>query len=56
MPENLNDVALLLDWRSIDLSGAREKEAHFHNKNFLRAFEMRHAIPAPSSQNPFTVD
>ena len=29
--------ALLLDRRSIDLSGAREKEGHFHYKNFLRA-------------------
>ena len=28
---------LLLDWRSIDLSGAQEKEGHFHYKNFLRA-------------------
>ena len=29
--------ALLLDRRSIDLSGAREKEGHFHFKNFMRA-------------------
>ena len=29
--------ALLLDRRSIDLSGAQEKEGHFHYKNFLRA-------------------
>ena len=29
--------SLLLDRRSIDLSGAREKEGHFHYKNFLRA-------------------
>ena len=29
--------ALLLDRRSIDLGGAREKEGHFHYKNFLRA-------------------
>ena len=28
---------LLLDRRSIDLSGARENEGHFHYKNFLRA-------------------
>ena len=28
---------LLLDWRSINLSGAQEKEGHFHYKNFLRA-------------------
>ena len=28
---------LLLDWRSINLSGAREKEGHFYYKNFLRA-------------------
>ena len=28
---------LLLDRRSIDLSGAQEKEGHFHYKNFLRA-------------------
>ena len=31
------DQTLLLDRRSIDLSGAREKEGHFHYKNFLRA-------------------
>ena len=30
-------LTLLLDERSIDLSGAREKEGHFHYKNFLRA-------------------
>ena len=30
-------VSLLLDRRSIDLSGAQEKEGHFHYKNFLRA-------------------
>ena len=30
-------LSLLLDRRSIDLSGAREKEGHFHYKNFLRA-------------------
>ena len=30
-------VTLLLDRRSIDLSGAWEKEGHFHYKNFLRA-------------------
>ena len=30
-------VTLLLDRRSIDLSGARGKEGHFHYKNFLRA-------------------
>ena len=29
--------SLLLYRRSIDLSGAREKEGHFHYKNFLRA-------------------
>ena len=29
--------ALLSDRRSIDLGGAREKEGHFHYKNFLRA-------------------
>ena len=29
--------SLLLDWRSIDLSGARQKEGHFHYKIFLRA-------------------
>ena len=29
--------SLLLDRRSIDLSGAQEKEGHFHYKNFLRA-------------------
>ena len=28
---------LLLDRRSIDLNGAREKEGHFDYKNFLRA-------------------
>ena len=28
---------LLLDRRSIDLSGAQEKEGHFHYINFLRA-------------------
>ena len=28
---------LLLDRRSIDLRGAREKEGHFHYKNFLGA-------------------
>ena len=28
---------LLLDRRSIDLSGAQEKEGHFRYKNFLRA-------------------
>ena len=27
----------LLDRRSIDLSGAQEKEGHFHYKNFLRS-------------------
>ena len=30
-------VTLLLDRMSINLSGAREKEGHFHYKNFLRA-------------------
>ena len=30
-------LTLLLDQRSIDLSGAQEKEGHFHYKNFLRA-------------------
>ena len=30
-------ATLLLDRRSIDLSGAQEKEGHFHYKNFLRA-------------------
>ena len=30
-------ASLLLDRRSIDLSGARENEGHFHYKNFLRA-------------------
>ena len=33
----VNNTSLLLDRRSIDLSGAREKEGHFHYKNFLRA-------------------
>ena len=28
---------LVLDRRSIDLSGAQEKESHFHYKTFLRA-------------------
>ena len=28
--------ALLLDDRSIDLSGAQEKEGHYHYKTFLR--------------------
>ena len=32
-------VSLLLDEMSIDLSGAQEKEGHFHCKNFLRALE-----------------
>ena len=32
-------VTLLLDRRSINLSGAREKEGHFHYKNFLRALK-----------------
>ena len=31
------NCSLLLDRRSIDLSGAQEKEGHFHYKNFLRA-------------------
>ena len=30
-------ITLVLDRRSIDLSGAQEKEGHFHYKNFLRA-------------------
>ena len=30
-------TSLVLDRRSIDLSGAQEKEGHFHYKNFLRA-------------------
>ena len=30
-------ITLLLDPWSIDLSGAQEKEGHFHYKNFLRA-------------------
>ena len=30
---------LLFDRRSINLSGAQEKEGHFHYKNFLRASE-----------------
>ena len=34
-----NSAALLLDRRSIDLSGAREKGGHFHYKNFLRALK-----------------
>ena len=34
--EKLMDTLLLDRW-SIDLSGAHEKEGHFHNKNFLRA-------------------
>ena len=34
--------ALLLDRRSIDLSGAREKEGHFHYKNFLSASKRYH--------------
>ena len=34
-----NPASLLLDLWSIDLSGAREKEGHFHNKNFLRALK-----------------
>ena len=37
MTDNAHIGALLLDRRSIDLSGAREKEGHFHYKNFLRA-------------------
>ena len=32
-----HNCSLLLDRRSIELSGAREKEGHFHYKNFLRA-------------------
>ena len=35
----INMGTLLLDLWSIDLSGAREKEGHFHNKNFLRALK-----------------
>ena len=31
--------SLLLDRRSIDLSGAQEKEGHFHYNNFLRALK-----------------
>ena len=31
---NANARALLLDRRSIDISGAREKEGHFHYKTF----------------------
>ena len=30
---------LLLDEWSIDLSGAQEKEGHFHYKNFLKALK-----------------
>ena len=33
----VEEEALLLDRRSIDISGAQEKEGHFHYKNFLRA-------------------
>ena len=36
-PSLTNTLSLLLDWRSIDLSGAWEKEGHLHYKNFLRA-------------------
>ena len=36
-PENAVRHTLFLDRGSIDLSGAREKEGHFHYKNFLRA-------------------
>ena len=50
-------TSLLLDRRSIDLSGAQEKEDNFHYKNFLQLQnEVSHAIPAQSSQNLFTVD
>ena len=31
-----NTDSFLLDWRSIDLSGEREKEGHFHYTIFLR--------------------
>ena len=31
------NCSLLLDRRSIELSGAREKEGHIHYKHFLRA-------------------
>ena len=50
-------TTLLLDLSSIDLSGVREKEGHFHYKNFLELRnEVSYAIPAQSSQNPFSVD
>ena len=32
-----NYCTLVFNRRSIDLSGAQEKEGHFHYKNFLRA-------------------
>ena len=32
-------ASLLLDRRSIHLSGAQEKEGHFHYKHFLRALK-----------------
>ena len=54
-------ASLVFNQRSIDLSGAQEKEGHFHYISFhIKTFwelrnEVSHAIPAPSSQNPFTL-
>ena len=48
---------LLLDRRSIDLSGAQEKEVTFVITTFWELpNEVSHAIPALSSLNPFTED
>ena len=38
-PKFFYPCSLLLDWRSIDLSGAQEKQGHFHYNNSLRASE-----------------
>ena len=34
------DNSLPLDWRSIDISGAQEKEGYFCLENFLRALKV----------------
>ena len=38
--DNMIDNSLPLDWSSIDISGAQEKEGYFCLKNFLRALKV----------------
>ena len=46
-------VSLLLDWRSIDLSSAREKEGHFNYKNSLSASKRDiYLLNYPNRLNP----